>query len=247
MCIRDRGNAKCFWCAETKQCDTYTWHRDFLEPAHCSFNEWHYNHCYVQEILFVIVITVLALLLLMSICLFTYYCHKARRLNQQREHGRGSDKDGHNIELLDDGKFSSKSSSSFGNCGRMYGKLAWIIDSRFVFRLWKVCKINWIIDNWLYKNLISVNVFSTFCIYIYTFYIEFLTWDILFIIICWQWKSNVLASNENMDELYRQRYSNILWRLNFCVIFFAYFFCIFFYIFLKTFKEFLYIIMCLIN
>ena len=126
-CIKclSEENAKCFWCAETKQCDTYTWHRDFLEPAHCSFNEWHYNHCYVQEILFVIVITVMILLLLISMCLFAFYCHKARRLNQQRRHNGGSDTDGHDVELLDDGTFSSKSSSSsYGNCGQMYGKLA---------------------------------------------------------------------------------------------------------------------------
>jgi len=125
-CIKclSEENAQCFWCAETKQCDTYSWHRDFLEPAHCSFNEWHYNHCYVQEILFVIVITVLTLLLLISICLFAFFCHKARRFNQQRGHDGGSDTDGHDIELLDDGTFSSKSSSSsYGNCRKMYGKL----------------------------------------------------------------------------------------------------------------------------
>lgn len=124
-------SADCFWCAETKQCDTYIWHHDFLEPTNCHFNEWHYNHCYVQEIMFVIVITVLALLLLISMCFFTYYCHKARRLNRQSTRQlHETDVNGHDIELLNDGTISSttskssKSSCYGNNCGRMYGKLA---------------------------------------------------------------------------------------------------------------------------
>ena len=124
-CLSDVDET-CFWCADTKHCDTYDWHRDLLGPDSCSYNEWHYSHCYIQEILFIVVITVLALLMAISICLFTYYCRKARRLDTVRHQNcrRHGNDGGHDIELLDNGTVSSTASStSYGNCRQQrYGK-----------------------------------------------------------------------------------------------------------------------------
>uniref|UniRef100_A0A7M5XE73 Cnidarian restricted protein n=1 Tax=Clytia hemisphaerica TaxID=252671 RepID=A0A7M5XE73_9CNID len=67
----------CYWCGHTEKCGEYHWQDVF--PEDCHFNEWHYKHCYIQEVLFMIVVIVMALLLFVSFLLFCYYCWKARR------------------------------------------------------------------------------------------------------------------------------------------------------------------------
>jgi len=92
-CLECLRQPECFWCAETHMCGDYHWSELF--PHECKYNEWHYSHCYVQQILFVIVAVVLVLMIAISVCLCCYYWKRLRRLAI-----RNNDPNAQDTELL---------------------------------------------------------------------------------------------------------------------------------------------------
>lgn len=79
-CLHEHG---CYWCEENHVCSAY--HTKDIFPKHCAYNKWHYHNCYVEEVLFVLVIVMTLMLVLISLGLL-FYWHLIKYRHNSDEH-----------------------------------------------------------------------------------------------------------------------------------------------------------------